>query len=104
NKDAVNLAFKSADVFINRLKYFRAAFGISFLSSGSSLASDLRSLVFDLYKEKDIFISWSEKYDEVLESFLNTINIKLFLNIFLLGFYNITKSTTNKVMIVKINE
>lgn len=103
NKDATNLALKSADVFINRLKYFRASLGISFVNMSGSLVSDIRSLIFGLYKEKDIYINWSNKSDTLLEKFLNNINIKLFLNIFLLIFFHIPKSANVNVLIVQID-
>lgn len=102
NKDATNLALKSSEVFISRLKYFRAALGVSFVNMSGSLVSDIRSLIFGLYKEKDIYISWPNTSDQLLEKFLNNINIKLFLNIFLLIFFHIPKSANVNVLIVQI--
>lgn len=103
NKEALSLANQSSKVLINKLKYFRAAFGISSISGEGSTIDKAKELIFELCEEKEIYINWQERYDAILAKMANNINIKFFLNVFLVAFYAIPKSATINLIAVEVN-
>ncbi|MGV3279104.1 histidine phosphotransferase family protein [Rickettsiales bacterium LUAb2] len=104
NHDALHLASKSAAILMNRLKYFRVAFGISSFGNEELVINKVKELIFELSKEKDIYINWSESYDKTLNKALNNINIKLLLNIFLQIFHAIPKSANISFIAADIDQ
>lgn len=101
NTNALELARQSSDILINRLKYFRSAFGYSLVGDSLTLTKNIHSLAQELFKEKEIDIIWPEDYEARLTNYLDYINSKLFLSILFIIFCNVIKVSSISININK---
>lgn len=102
NKEALDIATSSVNNLVNRLNYFRVAFGVSNLPEKEMGLIKVKELIFNLFKEKDGKINWNENIDDVLLKVSNSSNLKLLLNIFLIVFYAVQKTANIKILAADI--
>ncbi len=103
NKEALDIALSSVNNLVNRLNYFRMAFGVSNLPEKEAGLLKTKELIFSLFKEKESKIDWNSSVDDVLCKVSNNNNLKLLLNIFLIVFYAVQKTAVIKILAAEIS-
>lgn len=103
NTEALEIATSSINNLVNRLNFFRMAFGVSNLPEKETGLLKAKELIFNLFKEKDGKIDWGDSVDKALLKVSNGSNLKLLLNIFLIVFYVVQKTATIKILAAEIS-
>ena len=104
NKEAFDIATSSVNSLVNRLNYFRVAFGTSNLPEKEIGVIKAKELIFNLFKEKESKINWNESIDESLFKVSNSQNLKLLLNIFLIVFYAVQQTASIKILAAEMSK
>ncbi|UQY80987.1 Protein phosphotransferase ChpT [Candidatus Hepatincola sp. Av] len=104
NQEAISLASTSAQNLVNRLSFFRMALGFAKLGQGERGFLEAKELLLNLFKEKNIKVTWEGDSEKLLLLAADNDNIKLIINTFLIIYYATSKSAKVTVFVKEVKD